>query len=260
MSFSPIEIKTGEAFEIFPRAPIVEAVIDIRARASKVLEEEILRSRLEKELQGYLFLDSQRMLRYQVKVEAGKPSGQAVEDLGWKGIRFRSLDEKHIVQFNRDGFVFSRMAPYIDWSQFTAEGMNLWNTFKGLSQPLDIHRIGLRFINRIVLPPREASFEDYIQPAPEPPKELDLPFMGYMHQDTLSVPGHPYAINIIRTVQLPQMIDVEGVALILDIDVFTVQGFDPAQARIESRLEDMRWLKDKVFFGSITEKAKEMFR
>jgi len=255
-----IQIKTDEVFEILPKAPVVEAVIDIRARAMKAFEETPARTHLEAELDGYLFLDSQRTVKHEVKLEPGKPPSQMVEDMGWKGLRYQSLDKKHIAQFNRDGFVFSRMEPYVDWLQFTSEGLKLWNVFRELAQPTEIHRIGLRFINRIVLPAGELRFEDYIQPAPTAPAGLALPHVGYMHQDTLAVTGHPYGINVIRTIQLPQTTGTESVALILDIDVFTVKEFELGEAGLSRRLEEMRWLKDKIFFGSITEKAKEMFR
>ena len=260
MSNLPIEIKIDEVFEVLPKAPIVEAVIDIRARAAKAFEETPARTHLDSALSGYLFLDSQRVIQHEFKLEQGKPSSQMVQDLGWKGLRYRSRDEKHIAQFNRDGFIFSRMEPYVDWAQFTSEWLKLWDVFRGLAQSLEIHRIGLRFINRIVLPPGELRFEDYIQPAPTVPAGLDLPHLGYMHQDTLAVPGHPYGINVIQTIQLPQTAGTLGVSLILDIDVFTVKSFELEAAELSRRLEEMRWLKDKVFFGSITEKAKEMFR
>jgi uncharacterized protein (TIGR04255 family) len=260
MSNVPIEIKTDEGFEIFPKAPIVEAVIDIRARSVRAFEETSVRVHLEAALTGYNFLDSQRAFQHEFKLEGGKPPVQATHDLGWKGLRFQSADKKHIAQFNRDGFVFSRLSPYINWAQFTSEGLNLWAVFRELAEPVEIHRIGLRFINRIVLPSGELRFEDYIQPAPAPPGGLDLPFLGYMHQDTLAVPGYPYALNVVQTIQPPPAATTQGVALILDIDVFTTQGFELEEAKLSHRLEEMRWLKDKVFFGNVTEKAKEMFR
>jgi len=260
MSNLPIQIKTDEVFETFPNAPIVEAVIDIRARVMATFDETSLRAYLETAVTGYNFLDSQRAFQHEFKVEGGKPPVQATHDLGWKGLRFQSSNKKHIAQFNRDGFVFSRLHPYVDWTQFASEGMRLWNVFRELAQPVEIPRIGLRFINRIVLPIGELKFEDYIQPAPAPPGGLDLPFMGYMHQDTLAVPGHPYAINVIQTIQPPPAVATQGVAMIFDIDVFTIKGFELEEAKLSRRLEEMRWLKDKVFFGNVTEKAKEMFR
>jgi uncharacterized protein (TIGR04255 family) len=252
------EIKIDQAFEHLPRAPIVEAVIDIRARATQKLEESSLRSILEARLDGYGFLDSQR--QFQLKVVGGQPPSQTVQDLGWKGVRFRSADEKHIAQFNRDGFVFSRLEPYADWQQLFGEGRRLWNFFKELAQPTAIHRIGLRFINRIQLPPAELRFEDYIRPAPIPPAGLELPFHGFMHHDVLAVPGHPYAINIIRTIQPSTGNGGAGIGVILDIDVFTAQEFEPDEAKLVHRLLEMRWLKNKAFFGSVTEKALERFR
>ncbi len=258
-----MKIKIDETFEHFPKAPIAEAVIDIRARATGEFEESSVRSHLEANLNDYSFLDSCREFRHelQLKVKVGKPPNQKVHDLGWKGLRFRSADEKHIAQFNRDGLVFSRLEPYTEWSQFLSEGLKLWTIFKDLAQPAEVPRIGLRFINRIMLPQDELRFEEYMQPAPVPPVGMKLPFQGFMHHDTLAVPGQPYALNVIRTIQVPPHSGGTGVSLILDIDVFTTQAFELFDDNVlMHRLNEMRWLKNKVFFGSITEKARELFR
>ena len=256
-----MEIKIDEAFEHFPKAPIVEAVIDIRTRAMAEFEESSVRTFLETKLNGYAFLDSQREFRHQLQVKIGNPPSQKFDDLGLKGVRFRSADEKHIAQFNRDGLVFSRMPFYTDWQQLAEEGLKLWTVFKELAQPGEIRRIGLRFINRLVLPEGELKFEDYMQPAPAPPEGMDLPFKNFMHRDMLAVPGHPYAITVIRTIQAPPHSGGPGVALILDIDVSTIQEFELLDdTKLKNCLNEMRWLKNKVFFGSITEKARETFR
>lgn len=252
-----VDIKPDEKFENLPRAPIVEAVIEIRARATQVLEESSLRSALETRLNGYEFQHSLRVYQGEVMIEGGKPPSQKVSDLGWIGIQFRSSDGKHIAQFKRDGFVFSRLEPYDTWEQLFGESQRLWPIYKELARPTDMQRVGLRYINRVKIPHGELHFEDFIQPAPSAPRELDLPFNGFMHYDTLTVPDHPYAINVIRTIQRPS----GGTdALILDIDVFTTQEDSLDDDLIGRRLLEMRWLKNKVFFGSITKKALEMFR
>lgn len=255
-----IDIKLDEDFGHFPRPPIVEAVIDIRARATNALEESAVRTHLEETLGGYSFLDSHREYQHNLRVEKGKPASQQLHDLGWRGIRFQSEDKKHISQFNRDGFVFSRLAPYETWQQFSGEGMRLWKIFRTLANPSDILRVGLRFINRIPLPPGEQRIEDFIHPAPAPPGNFELPFITYMHHDTLAVPGHPYAINLIQTVQPAQASACDGVAIILDIDVFTTEGIELSDETLSRRIQEMRWLKNKVFFGSVTDKTKESFK
>ncbi len=259
-----ITINTDEEFPVLADAPIAEAVIDLRAFPSNVFEEAAVKSSLEKKLGGYSFLDSHREIHYEVRSEGEKPPEQSIRDLGWRGVRFQSTDQKNLAQFNRDGFAFSRLEPYDNWQSFFQEGKFVWSVFKDIAAPITIDRIGLRFINRIQLPPGEMNFEQYITNAPAPPSGLDLPFFGFMHQETLAVPGHPYAINLIKTIQQPQNPADNGVSIILDIDVFT---FQPIAQQVENddntlsqMLNEMRWLKDKTFFGSITDKGLERFR
>jgi uncharacterized protein (TIGR04255 family) len=123
-----------------------------------------------------------------------------------------------------------------------------------------VQRLGLRFINRILLPPKDMDFEDYLKAPPKPPDGLDLPFLGFFHKETLAVLGYPYAITIIRTIQQPQPSDPDRVGIILDNDVFTVDSFRLQQEILERRLAEMRWLKNKAFFGIITEKALATFQ
>jgi hypothetical protein len=254
-----VEIDLGEKFKHLPRAPIVEAVIDIRARASVDLDEEHLRLQIEASLPGYHFLDSHQEIQQEIKVEAGQPLSQTIR-FDWKGLRFRSEDEKYIAQFNRDGLVFSRLEPYQDWAQLHSEAMKLWLVYMEVAQPLAIDRLGLRFINQIRLPVSEFQLEDYLKSAPQPPVGLDVPFANFMHQDTLTVSGHPYVINVIKATQPFAVGEHPGNALILDIDVLATKTYALENgAELKRHFLEMRWLKNKVFFGSLNDKALLLF-
>lgn len=252
-----IVINLDEEFPHLSQAPVVEAVIDIRAQASGPFEEEPVRATLEPLLPGFSFLDSQREFHHEVKFAEGNPPEQCIRDLGWKGVRFQSEDRKKIVQFNRDGFVSSRLEPYADWTSFAAEALALWQVFLEIAKPVEINRVGLRYINRIELPLEELRLSDYIEPAPKPPRSLNLPYLGFMHHETFAVPEYPYAVNVIRTIQPPQGPSGKGAGLILDIDVFTTSGLDLTTEQLVHVLDEMRWLKNKVFFGTVTEKTLE---
>jgi uncharacterized protein (TIGR04255 family) len=89
---------------------------------------------------------------------------------------------------------------------------------------------------------------------------MELPFLNFFHHDTFAVPGYPYAINVIRTIQPPLNPQIEGLGLIVDIDAFTTQPFEIKDGMLEERLTELRWLKNKAFFCSITPKALELFR
>ena len=259
---SKLTIDLDEKFENFPHAPIVEAVIDIRASTSTMPAEDTLKAELSQRLEDYEFLDSMQNVRIQQHISI-KSSGDAeplVSEVTWKGLRFQSKDKKHIAQFNRDGFVFSRLQPYLSWEQLFEEGMRLWAVYAELTKPVEVGRIGLRYINRILLPEGEVLLEDYLKSSPQPPIGLELPFVGFLHQDTLAVPGYPYAVNIIKTLQEPAADHPQRSGLIVDIDSFTTDTCAPDELLLKKRLMEMRWVKNKVFFGSFAENAWKLFR
>ncbi len=102
------------------------------------------------------------------------------------------------------------------------------------------------------------KLEDVLENPPKTPRGMEIPFEGFLHHNTFAVPGHPYGINVIQTVQPAQGIGDSG-GMILDIDVFTTEPI-VNQDLIGQHLTKMRWLKNKVFFGSITTKTLELIK
>lgn len=250
------QINIDEDFPHLPHAPIAEAVIDIRTRPTIELEEKSLKAQLEGKLINYDFVDSQQLIENQIHFELGKQPSQTIQ---WKGLKYQSKDKKQITQFNNDGFVFSRLEPYPNWKELYDESMRLWQTYFELAKPVVISRLGLRFINRIQLPADNIELEDYLNRSPQPPKGLDLPFSYFFHQDTLMTPDDAYRANIFTTVQ-PNQAPKQGEALIIDIDVFTTKEFELNNVMLEKSLLEMQWLKNKIFFGSVTEKTLALFK
>jgi uncharacterized protein (TIGR04255 family) len=256
----PFRIDLTEKFPQLARAPIAEAVIEMRARAAAPWDEAGIRGKLAPLLQGYPIVESQSEFEHALQVGPGQDMVQTHRDLGWRGLRRESADHVHIAQFNRDGFVFSRLRPYDHWEQFHGEAMRLWNIYRDFARPSAVQRLGLRFINRIELPVDGPRPEDYLRMPAEALKVLPLSRSGFFHRDVLGVPGYPYIVTIVRTVQPLQAGGSKGYGLLLDIDVFSTEPFDLRDDLLSQRLVEMRWLKNKAFFGSITEQALESFQ
>lgn len=260
MATMNLRIDLTETFPLLGRAPIVEAVVEIRARAGADWDESAVAERLKEKLPEYPVVESHRRVRHEFRMAPGQPAEQSLHDLGWRGLRFESEDKRHIAQFARDGFLFSRLTPYESWDRFQSEALRLWHLHSELAQPIEVERLGLRFVNRITIREGEFRLEDYLQAPPETPRDLDLPLVDFLDRRVLNVPGYPYRVTLIQTVQHPQGGEAVGVGLILDIDVFTTGAFALSGDGIEGRLGEMRWLKNKVFFGSITPKTLEMLK
>jgi uncharacterized protein (TIGR04255 family) len=253
---SHFSIDINERFPHLPKAPIVEAVIDIRAHPTVSWDEASIRAAVEAKLSDYKFVNSQREFQWQTKIVAGKPPSQECRDLGWKGLRYDSPDKKHVVQFSREGFAFSRLQPYHEWAQLRDEALRLWRVYVDTAAPAEIGRIGTRYINRIDLPIGESDPGAYVVPAPQPPPGVDMRLRHFMHSDILEVPDRPYAVRVAKTLQDQEQ---KGCRLILDIDVFTLDGQSILEANIGTHLQEMRWLKNRVFFSSITTRALQEF-
>lgn len=248
-----IDIK--EKFPHLSKAPIVEAALDIRVIPSAQWDETTLQRELKQRLPDFPKAETLREARVQIvpSVQQGKP---AFEDIGCVGLKLHSDDNLHITQFNKGAFVFSRLNPYSAWGQFSQEALRLWTIYCELLKPTEVRRIGLRFINRIVVKREKVELSDYYKNPPEPLKELNWPLAGYLAHDVMQVPETPYSVNLIKTVQ-----NVPGeIGLILDIDVFMQSQFKYDELRIIECLEEMRWVKNTIFFNSITQKALEEFK
>lgn len=247
------EIDRSKSFERLEHAPIIEAVIEIRCSAEEPWAEDIIKDTIGERLEGYEFWDSTSRFRQGVKIEDNVPITESMEKVGWRGVRYRSKDESYVAAFNRDGFVFSRVGSYETWEQFSAEASRVWEVHKALAQPSGVHRIGLRFINRISLPGGVVDLDDFIFSGPRPPKDLGFTVSSFLHKDSFSVPGQPYLINIVRTESSePRAGGNVDYAIILDIDVYVQEFFEVDDIKIDQHLENMRVLKNEVFWGSVS--------
>ena len=246
----------SEPFEQLPSAPSVEAVIHWRARAGRTLEPDSFRRLLIEKLPDYLF--QQRQQEFRVGGEFG-PEGSHVEHKQtWQGYRFQSSDNRYIAQFTRNGFVFSRLSPYEDWTKFEAEALRLWMIYCELAEPSEIQRLGVRFINVIPAETLDQLPELLVVP-PASPSTMSLPIQEFMHQTRYAIPDYGYSLNVIQTIQPPSA-DDENLKLILDLDVFTEDTVELAEEGLRKRLAEMRWIKNKAFFSILTPEAIGRFK
>jgi uncharacterized protein (TIGR04255 family) len=261
---SSISIDRSKQFEHLAKAPIVEAVIEFRARAEARWGEADISGEFKGSLPDYS--DWRRASQGSFKAEfrlapkdGEQPAGTppAIVEHAWLGLRGEGADGRYVATFARDGFSLSRLAPYDSWDPFRDEAMRLWEIHRRVAEPTEVQRLGVRFINRIEVPAENLRLNDYLEGLGQPP--AGLPSASFLYRDSLGVPGHAYLVHVVRTVQAPEQ-GAGMLALLVDIDAIDPEP-SPAGARtIHRRLEDLRWLKNKVFFGSLTRKAMELYR
>jgi uncharacterized protein (TIGR04255 family) len=110
MQSEALNIDFGEQFPHLSKAPITEAVIEIRGRASTPWDEETIRAKLKDEIPEYPNHKSGRAQKLELNPQ--KDPKFAIQDLGWLGLMFTSTDGKNIAKFHIDTFSLSRLQPY----------------------------------------------------------------------------------------------------------------------------------------------------
>jgi len=244
----------GESFPHLSHAPIVEAVIDIRARSEKDWNLEPIKDILKKELSDYPKIEEQRILMAEFMAGAKQTPQATTKDLGLNGYVFRADDNLQIAQFQKNGFIFSRLNPYINWEAFVEEARRLWEIHKIICAPSDVSRIGVRFINRIEKS-LSVKIEDVLNDSPNPPSDFELSFSNFFHRDIFIVPDTPYKINLIKVLEKSETQAI----FIIDIDVYIMLSLELDRIWGEY-LNEMRYLKNKIFFSCIRESVLETLK
>lgn len=178
---------------------------------------------------------------------------------GLYAFQFISNDEKEVVQIRVGGFSYNRMAPYTSFDDYLPEISRCWDEFCGLAGPVQIRKISLRYINRILIPldGSEVNLPDYLKVSPNLPDGAGLQFSGFFHQHQASDPATSTRANIILASE-PK----EGsfLPVLLDIEVFTTDRLSPAPlASWETQIQSLRKLKNQIFEQSLTKKCLSLF-
>ena len=157
------------------KAPIAEAVVDIRASLPQQFDMAELR-RLPDEVAGN-FQSPEIMKGFVGSFEFGKeleqPRSQAI-DKGIVGYAYKSIDSTKVLQLRNNGFTLNKLKPYEDWSKLRDEARQLWNMYRNKTHPESISRIALRYINHLNIPHSgdQLNFDEFLTAAPQVPHEL----------------------------------------------------------------------------------------
>jgi uncharacterized protein (TIGR04255 family) len=244
-----------ETFPTLRNAPIAEAVIHWQARAQTTLVPDDLHRSLAEKLPEFLKCEPIQQLELQTFFSGETDSLPVVrQQSAWDGFRLTSDDGRYIAQFRRDGLVFSRTQPYEHWEPFTATAKHVWQVYRELAAPLEVQRLGVRFINHLSAATPE-KLGDFLCDPPTCPS--NLPLKEFVYQSTFLVPDLPFGVRVIKLMQPPGLPQTSG--LFLDCDVFTTRPIE-SDEEMEDALVKMRWLKNKFFFTLLKPEAIQAFQ
>lgn len=235
------------------KAPVFEAIIDLRVQLAPEFELKRLRELRDRIKADYPVLEETAV--WPAVAEGTNPT----EPPRVNGYIFRSEDQKQVVQFRRDGFSFSRLRPYESWGKLKDEGQRLWEIYQQASKPAAVLRIGTRYINQFGIPKNAASsLQDWFHLYPKIPAELGLQARGHMQVFFGKDTETSLDTVIVETLDPVQSNPAED-SFILDIHVSREGRFEIGP-EIWRALDTCRDVKNRLFFGSLTDRTRARFQ
>lgn len=252
----------GEKFIGLSKAPIVEAVLDIRIQP---LPEESLAACAR-------FIDSlpeqysglkEEMVTWEHRFAFGNKTpdeemGTFQRLVGYRKASSEGTPGRQFVQARLDGFTLNRLEPYDSWSSLAKEARELWNAYRNCVGPTSVLRLALRYINRIELPVPIERLEDYFNTLPVLAPNLGYSIGNHLMRFEVSIPEIQAGAVINCTTCAASSPELVGFSL--DIDVFKSKEVPQAEPEIWSTFEQLRDEKNLIFFSSITPTTRNLLQ
>ena len=248
----------------YKNPPIEEALCEFRFEPGQEWDLTIpgrLHVKLSKEYSGKP--QQQKFVDVSLDAQKGKPPRLSYGE-GLEKVQLFTQDGKRIVAVGQDVLSIHMLRPYQDpqrpdhsgWDEFQDRIKQALNVYWEEVQPKGVLRVGIRYLNKIVVPEKAVAVENYLNSAL--PDVKGLPD----HQNSfLSRAGYVYGdgVHLVlaqRSIDAPPPNQVE---FLLDIDVIWANT-EPVEKDVAlAKAVDLRDRERDAFEAVITDKARELF-
>jgi uncharacterized protein (TIGR04255 family) len=172
-------------------------------------------------------------------------------------MRFSKSDNSELIQITQNLLTFNKLKPYAGYEDFKSNFSNVFDKYLGLSKPKYSERIGVRYIDRVVIDESDFRLQDYFNFSFNFADE-EFGFINAFSIDVQITPKHNihrllFSLKSIQSTEegklefLLDMYDTFEAHKIVDKD-FILNTLDEAHENVEH-----------LFEGVITEKTRELF-
>jgi uncharacterized protein (TIGR04255 family) len=239
----------------YPKAPIVESIIHLSVMGTATREV------LEKLVKRFAKEYPQQETLAAINVTVNTTGGAATVEQQLQGYRVKSTDQADFVVVFPDGVAVARLAPYPGWEYLRGRAKMAWAEWRRNASNSALKRIGIRYINRIDVPIKQAAIVDidaYLNLSPRVPDFSKLPLQGFLVQATRPTDLEHWSVSMTSTIMSPAPL-INHVSMVLDIDVFRTEQIPGRDNDLWTCIDAVRPLKNTIFEACITDEARRLF-
>jgi uncharacterized protein (TIGR04255 family) len=236
------------------KAPVAEAVVEIRVRLSRPVVQADFNGFGDRLKDQFPKTQNIRYVAAQMQFGSDEELKNDVST-GLIGVRLDDREGRWVVQAKSDGLAVSRLPPYESWDGLVATLREVWPVYVEFFEPAAVLRLGVRYINRVLLPDAEnVDLDTLLTAGPKIPPALPQNLTQFVTRVTFPLPDEGVVLTVLQALE-PALGDVPGrrAHVVLDIDAACEQTMSPNAPEMWGRLNSLRDAKNMAFFGSLTE-------
>ncbi|WP_294122790.1 TIGR04255 family protein [Sphingomonas sp.] len=249
----PTDAPPGE--RLYTSAPIIDAIIELR------FGDELSDADREKVAKKFAseYPIAQEVVHRGINVSVNEDVIGTTMQVEQRITKRTSSETADVIQIGSRILNVGTGAPYDGWDRLFARFVKNWAVAKRVWGFRPIERIGVRFINRLDLPPNAkgtVDYEDYLNLRINLPKEFpDIFLYNLRFQSPLD---EIRSVANILSGTVPDAVPGKA-SFLLDIDVFRDEDVPQKDADVLAYLEQVRACKNSLFETFITDMARELF-
>ncbi|MGQ0813198.1 MAG: TIGR04255 family protein, partial [Gemmatimonadota bacterium] len=147
--------------------------------------------------------------------------------------------------------------PYTSWDNLFPIFLRSWENYKSFAKPESLVRFGVRYLNHITLPADLIDFDEYLRSGPQLPAGVPPYVSGFLTQVVVTHPE--WGVEAAIRQSLEQDVGTGLSTVIIDIDAYDSRVQDQ-DSDVNATFSTLHEYKNRLFFGSLTEKALELFK
>src|SRR5262249_1019003 len=163
MSLASRDERPGRVSRKYGRAPIIEAIIEIRVIPAEGFAAASCKSVFSGVREQFPEAQELRSMHAQI---LGGPTIGASATQRLAGYTFRNSSRGQLLTACPERFGFSQLAPYDRWETFCPAALRFWELFRKETGPTRVSRIATRFVNRIEIPMPISDIAEFFKTAP----------------------------------------------------------------------------------------------
>ncbi len=244
----------------YDRAPIVEAIIDLRAPLPEPADRAVFDT-FAKTITSD-FPAAKEILAVNMELHHsvdGKGASKFSSEQQKVGLRFDSPNNQRVLQVQLAGFSYSHLPPYTDWGTFRQEALGLWSQYLEITHVSQVLRTAVRVINKI---PLEGTVEDlprYSNLCLKLPSGIPTAPEAFFTQFQLSGSRWFEGARVVVNSGAAPRPDGK-LEFLLDFDIFVEGSRGAASPETWDILDKLSQAKDELFEACITDDVRELIK